>query len=145
MYDKAEQDRKSKEREFSIGEEVLVQNFRGEPKWLEATVVERMGPVSYKTQISEQVWKRHVDQMRNKSYNHTPDTRVNAPKPIVPNQNYEMPSPESLPKNCEVEEREKNKARAHTAAGQTARAQTHPQTQTNPLVTLVVTVSLQFV
>ena len=53
MYDKAEQDRKSKEREFSIGEEVLVQNFRGEPKWWEATVVERMGPVSYKTQISE--------------------------------------------------------------------------------------------
>ena len=68
--------------------------------------------------------------MRDKSYNHTPDTRVNAPKPIDPNQNYEMPNPESLPKNCEVEEREKNKARAHTAAGQTARAQTHPQTQT---------------
>ena len=68
--------------------------------------------------------------MRDKSYNHTPDTRVNAPKPIDPNQNYEMPNPESLPKNCEVEEREKNKARAHTAAGQTARVQTHPQTQT---------------
>ena len=30
MYDKAEHDRKSKEREFLIGEEVLVQNFRGE-------------------------------------------------------------------------------------------------------------------
>lgn len=37
MYDKAEHDRKSKEREFSIGEEVLVQNFRGVPKWSEAT------------------------------------------------------------------------------------------------------------
>ena len=99
MYDKAEHDRESKEREFSIGEEVLVQNFRGVPKWSEATVVERTGPVSYKTQIGEQVWKRHVDQMRDKSYNHTPNTRVNAPKPIVPNQNYEMPKPESLPKH----------------------------------------------
>ena len=45
--------------------------------------------------------------MRDKSYNHTPDTRVNAPKPIVPNQNYEMPKPESLPKHSEVEEGEK--------------------------------------
>ena len=37
IYDKAEHDRKSKEHEFSIGEEVLVQNFRCEPKWLERT------------------------------------------------------------------------------------------------------------
>ena len=114
MYDKAEDDHKSKEREFSIVEEVLVQNFRCEPKWLEATVVERTGPVSCKTQIGEEVWKQHVDQMRDKSYNHTPDTRVNAPKPIVPNQNYEMPKPESLPKHSEVEEGGKRTWRERT-------------------------------
>ena len=101
-YDKAKYDRKSKEREFSIGEEVLVQNFRGEPRWLDATVVERTGPVSYKTQIGEQVWRRHVDQMRGKSYHHTSETSVKAPIPLVPNQNYEMPQPESLPEHSEV-------------------------------------------
>ena len=127
MYDKAEHDRKSKEREFSIGEEVLVQNFRGVPKWSEATVVERTGPVSYKTQIGEQVWKRHVDQMRDKSYNHTPDTRVNAPKPIVPNQNYEMPKPESLPKHSEVEEGEKEPGEsAHSSVSNSESANALP-------------------
>lgn len=68
ISEKGNFDRSSKERKFLIGEEVLVQNFRGEPKWLEAIVTERTGPVSYKVQVNDQVWKRHVDQMRNKSY-----------------------------------------------------------------------------
>ena len=45
---------------FQVDEKVLVQHFRGEPKWLEATVVER---VSYKVMIGEEISRRHVDQM----------------------------------------------------------------------------------
>ena len=129
MYDKAKDDHKSKEREFSIVGEVLVQNFRCEPKWLEATVIERTGLVSYKTKIGEEVWKQHVDQMRDKSFNHTPDTRVNAPKPIVPNQNYEMPKPESLPKHSEVEEGEKELGEsAHSSVSNSESANASPNT-----------------
>ena len=47
-------DRTSKERHFSMGEEVLVQNFRGEPKWIEGTVAERTGPVSYRVIVGDQ-------------------------------------------------------------------------------------------
>ena len=63
---KARYDKISKGREFTLGEEVLVQNFRGEPKWLDGTVTEQTGPVSYKFLFGEQLWKRHVDQMHQK-------------------------------------------------------------------------------
>ena len=107
MYDKAEHDCKSKGHECSIGEDILAQNFWGGPKWLEATIVERMGPASYKTQIGEQVWKQHVDQMCNKSYNHTPETSVNEPKLLVLNKSYEIPKPEHSLKHSKARERDR--------------------------------------
>ena len=59
-------DKSSSEQEFALGEQVLVQNFRGEPKWLDGTVLEQTGPVSYKVLVGDQVWKRHIDQMHQK-------------------------------------------------------------------------------
>ena len=52
-----------KEENSPFGEEVLVQNFGGEPKWLDGTVTEQPGPVSYKVLVGEQLWKRRVDEM----------------------------------------------------------------------------------
>ena len=52
-----------KEENSPFGEEVLVQNFGGEPKWLDGTVTEQPGPVSYKVLVGEQLWKRRDDQM----------------------------------------------------------------------------------
>ena len=43
-----------------------MQNFLSEPKWLDGTVTEQTGPVSYKVLVGEQLWKRHVDQMHQK-------------------------------------------------------------------------------
>ena len=60
---KATQDAHSKDRNFQINETVLVQNFRGEPKWLEAVIIEKTGPVSYTVQIGKEIAKRHVDQI----------------------------------------------------------------------------------
>ena len=42
-------------------EEVLVQDIRGVPKWLDGTVTEQPGPV-----VRGQLWKRHVDQIHQK-------------------------------------------------------------------------------
>ena len=42
---------------------VLLQNFIGEQKWLEAVTIERAGSVSYTVQIYEELAKRHVDQI----------------------------------------------------------------------------------
>ena len=63
---KTRHDKSSKEREFALGEQVLVQNFRGEPRWLDGTVTEQTGPVSYKVLVGDQLWKRHIDQMHQK-------------------------------------------------------------------------------
>ena len=52
-----------KEENSPFGEEVLVQNSGGEPKWLDGTVTEQPGSVSYKVLVGEQLWKRRVDQM----------------------------------------------------------------------------------
>ena len=38
----------SKAREFEAGQTVLVRNLLGEPKWVNGTVIEQTGPVSYK-------------------------------------------------------------------------------------------------
>ncbi|KAL1477956.1 hypothetical protein MTO96_035339 [Rhipicephalus appendiculatus] len=36
---------------FSEGDEVRVRNFRAGPKWLQATVLARMGPVSHRLTV----------------------------------------------------------------------------------------------
>ena len=72
-------DRPSKECHFSIGEEVLVQNFRGEPKWIEGTVAERTGPVSYRVIVGDQIWKRNVDQIREKTHANRDPERTSSP------------------------------------------------------------------
>ena len=53
---KARHDKVSREREFALGEQVLVQNFRGKPRWLNDTVAEQTGPVSYKVLVGNQLW-----------------------------------------------------------------------------------------
>ena len=63
---KTRHDKSSSKRELALGEQVLVQNFRGEPKWLDGTVSEQTGPVSYKDLVGDQLWKRHIDQMHQK-------------------------------------------------------------------------------
>ena len=60
---KATQDAHSKDKNFQVDETVFVQNFRGEPKWLEAVITVRTGPVSYTVQIGKEIAKRHVDQI----------------------------------------------------------------------------------
>ena len=60
---KSRMDKGSKERDFTIGEQALIQNFRGEPKWLDGAVTEQTGSVYRKALVGDQLWKRHVDQM----------------------------------------------------------------------------------
>ena len=53
----------SKEGEFTIGEQVLLENFRGQLKWLDGTVTEQTSSVYHKALVRDQLWKRHVDQI----------------------------------------------------------------------------------
>ena len=54
----------TKEREFTEGQNVLVENLRGTtPKWISGKIVEKMGPVSYKVEIDGVMHRRHIDQL----------------------------------------------------------------------------------
>ena len=60
---KQHHDKKSKERHFQVGQSVLVENNKPEPKWVLGTVLEKLGDTSYKVQVGDLIWKRHVDQL----------------------------------------------------------------------------------
>ena len=60
---KQRHDAHSRDREFDIGESVLARNLREGPKWLPGTIIERTGPVSYRVQVGDQLWRRHTDQL----------------------------------------------------------------------------------
>ena len=60
---KQHHDKKSRDRHFQVGQSVLVENNKPEPKWVVGTVVEKLGDISYRVQVGNQVWKRHVDQL----------------------------------------------------------------------------------
>jgi len=59
---KKDHDLHTRRREFFVGQRVLVRNLRDGPRWLQGTVIEWKGPLSYLVQLaSGTVWKRHVD------------------------------------------------------------------------------------
>ncbi|XP_054707489.1 uncharacterized protein K02A2.6-like [Uloborus diversus] len=51
-------------REFVEGEKVAVRNYAGPPKWKIGTVINRDGSLNYSVQVGNEIWKRHVDQLR---------------------------------------------------------------------------------
>lgn len=130
-------DKVSREREFALGEQVLVQNFRGKPRWLNGTVAEQTGPVSYKVLVGDQLWKRHVDQMHQQRGSQIDHAKRNANVSVTPpnvgrNQDVvDVPaitSPQS--ETAEVPKKEPisepgNDATAHPAA--TAQPQAQPR------------------
>ncbi|GFW74980.1 uncharacterized protein K02A2.6-like [Trichonephila clavipes] len=46
------------------GEKVGVRNYSGPNKWKIGTIINRDGTLSYSIQIGNEIWKRHVDQIR---------------------------------------------------------------------------------
>ena len=41
----------------------MVENHREGPKWVRGSIVEKLGPLSYRVQVGEQLWRRHGDQL----------------------------------------------------------------------------------
>jgi len=58
-------DSHTRARAFQIGDKVYVQNFVGSLTWLEGTILDRTGPVSFKVRLSDGcIRKRHLDHLR---------------------------------------------------------------------------------
>ena len=57
-------DEHTKDRNFSLGQRVLVRNYTGSPFWLPGIVKTVLGPVSYQVELNDgRLWKRHLDQL----------------------------------------------------------------------------------
>ena len=63
MDQKRFHDTGSVDRNFDVGQTVLVRNLRDGPKWLQGVIVEKSGPVSYRVDVQGQIWSRHIDQL----------------------------------------------------------------------------------
>ena len=95
---KQRHDAHSCDREFDVGERVLARNLREGPKWLLGTILERTGPVSYRVQVGDQVWRRHTDQLLSSQVTPTDDTAGESQTTIsIESRNPRVEHPVSLP------------------------------------------------
>ena len=94
-------DAHSKYREFDIGQSVLVRNLRDGAKWIPGTMIERTGPVSYRIQVSDQVWRCHTDILLEHSVSSqsesVPETEMLLPDTSLPQIPKSESSNESVP------------------------------------------------
>ncbi len=92
---KMHHDRHSRQRDFFVGQRVMVRNLRPGPQWIPGTIIERRGPVTYLVQVArDRIWKRHIDHL-----NKTTDTPQNQTTLLRPTIKAEGPAetPVSLP------------------------------------------------
>ena len=76
-------------REFDVAQAVLVRNLREGPKWVHGTIVEQTGPVSYRVQVSDQIWRCHTDQILDCSGTKSNETETPVPDMVC----SQVPSP----------------------------------------------------
>ncbi|KAJ8040753.1 hypothetical protein HOLleu_15147 [Holothuria leucospilota] len=83
-------DQKPLPRKFLVGERVLVLDFRRYTgKWAEGTVTRILGPVTYHACVDDQIWKRHIDQMRGKPQADL-ETTVSQPTSVLDEDNSKL-------------------------------------------------------
>ena len=85
----------SRNREFDIGETVLARKLREGPKWVTGTITERTGPIPYRVQVNDQIWRRHTDQLLS-SESTIPETVPEVPE-TLPSVELEVSAPEKVP------------------------------------------------
>ncbi len=65
MKQKQQHDKHAKPRTFSVGQQVMLKDFRTNGTWLPGSIVQQTGPVSYKVDIGDgRILRRHLDHIR---------------------------------------------------------------------------------
>lgn len=54
-------------RELSVGDPVMVRDYRENKRWRKGVIVRKLGPVTYTVQVGDLIWKRHIDQLKDLS------------------------------------------------------------------------------
>ena len=75
-------DRRARFREFSVGQSIMARNMRPGPDWVQAEIIERLGPLTYMVKTKDQLlWRRHIDLLRELSPRQAPELDEFAPEP----------------------------------------------------------------
>ena len=70
---KDDHDRHSSARQYDVGDLVMTKNFRAGPAWVPASVVARLGPLSYLLETTDkQLWRRHLDHVKARTASSVP-------------------------------------------------------------------------
>ena len=85
---KEKHDQHAKEREFHVGQRVMVRNLRPGPAWVPGIIVKRLGPVSFLVEVNGLIWKRHIDHLR---------IHIDSPEPVGTSQNTPAEMDLSIP------------------------------------------------
>ncbi|KAH3808685.1 hypothetical protein DPMN_137042 [Dreissena polymorpha] len=77
---------RNKFRELDLGQSVLARDFRPNSKeiWIQGTIVSRDGPLMYKVDIGNTVWRRHNDQLRATDVQNASNENDTVPLPCEP-------------------------------------------------------------
>lgn len=72
-----------KTRDYSVGDVVLARDYiNKQNKWKRGVILRKLGPVTYKVQVGELVWKRHINQLCSTSADLSP---------VIPEPVYDEP------------------------------------------------------
>ena len=68
---KADHDKHARTRQFSVGDLVMAKNLRSGADWIPATIVARLGPLSFLVETQDKLlWRRHVDHLKDRTIQH---------------------------------------------------------------------------
>ncbi|XP_048770688.2 uncharacterized protein K02A2.6-like [Ostrea edulis] len=104
-------------RQCSVGDSVLVRDYRGDQKWTRGVVSEQTGPVSYKVDVTPRSeWRRHTDQIIKSAANSNdapvqqPDveTHLDVPESIADKSLHSTQPPQNTGKSREKPETTSN-------------------------------------
>jgi len=55
-------------RQLSVGDPVLTRDYRkSRDPWTRGVIISKLGPVTYRAQVEDFTWKRHIDQLKDLS------------------------------------------------------------------------------
>lgn len=97
---------RAKFRELELGQKVLARDFRpsSKEKWVTGIIVSRDGPLMYKIDLGNVVWRRHIDQLRATGVQTNLNDRENVSHPLINEARLDMGNSDNLERNVQVNE-----------------------------------------
>ncbi|XP_062606687.1 uncharacterized protein K02A2.6-like [Saccostrea cucullata] len=134
--------RSSSLRVFEPGHSVIVRDYRHSSKsdWVPGTVQEQTGPVSYRVQVGDNTWRRHVDQIYDSSLKNQEVVPSDLEKFVpqvhvpIPTVSAKQSSPEVFPQGTKVRQSTPEVFNRKKANSPIQEQKSQPEVRTEPTI-----------